>query len=524
MNFFLKVLDREIFLFSEFNKVLISEGHFQGNNLEEEQCIFESIILECIYLLLGALKSQFDHIENHQDEYFTEVYENENLIYNYFSQIDRTFKRFNFQEAFNRTQAKTISNKMLREVYEVIFYPLTVLIDKSIEKEAKQIYERIVMYEIPGKKSESKDFIDKLDDYKFEKVFSRIQKSFGKAINLSLGINIKEWLHNVSKGFILYLNSFNKLIDSICDVSMSGQKKVLDPLLKGNDGEYYKWLSTPYDPKKDNFAEDLINLTSKAENVESISEEEYHAIKSIQYKKIQVMLYQQLLHKYESFLHVMTNFGNYFENQEWVIDFESQKIVTKLTETLFRNHLEKYGFKKINTDKFKTGNSQAENEQKNVISKEMEDISMKFLIINANFRSQIVKVFIRELASTVFAFFDKDDSRYLQHETFKNSIIEKFNSYNYLFDQIQQGSNDTISKFLYFQQRRLSLGMIAKDYFRDDDKSKMNLSRFWKQEILISIQKIFANTSKINKKEFFNRDEVKKAQVSQKSIFVKYLS
>lgn len=135
---------------------------------------------------------------------------------------------------------------------------------------------------------------------------------------------------------------------------------------------------------------------------EILEGEEFKVLSGVKFDKIQVMLYEQLLSKYESFLVMMNHFNSYFDNEDWAVDFEVERIAPKKIEILFKKYLRIHGFGKLNTGSMggsKVNIFQEEQsakavdpELKNLISKELEDVSMKLLVVNANFRSLILKL------------------------------------------------------------------------------------------------------------------------------------
>lgn len=225
--------------------------------------------------------------------------------------------------------------------------------------------------------------------------------------------------------------------------SLCGQKKLIDHLLKGHDGDYYGQLVD-----MSLSVEDLVQLAKG----ETLSNEDFRGLADVKFGKIQVMLYEQLLSKYESFLLLMNKFGGYFENESWLIDFEVERIAPKKIESLFKKYLKQHGFGKLNVGPMGSkltlsadnpgSKGSVDPELKNLISKELEDVSMKLLVVNANFRSLILKLLLRDPLLTFCGYFDKsNEDRYLKSDHFISTIHEKFSSYNYLFDQIQKGSS-----------------------------------------------------------------------------------
>jgi hypothetical protein len=224
---------------------------------------------------------------------------------------------------------------------------------------------------------------------------------------------------------------------------LCGQKKLIDHLLKGHDGDYYGQLVD-----MSLSVEDLVQLAKG----ETLSNQDFRGLADVKFGKIQVMLYEQLLSKYESFLLLMNKFGGYFENESWLIDFEVERIAPKKIESLFKKYLKQHGFGKLNVGPMGSkltlsaddpgSKGGVDPELKNLISKELEDVSMKLLVVNANFRSLILKLLLRDPLLTFCGYFDKsNEDRYLKSDHFISTIHEKFSSYNYLFDQIQKGSS-----------------------------------------------------------------------------------
>jgi hypothetical protein len=96
------------------------------------------------------------------------------------------------------------SGPLIRQINEILFYPLTVVIERSTEKESKSILQKIKIPDTTSKKAQNKDFIDKLYDFKFDRLFTGVQNSFTKVVSLSFGINLGDWLRNFQKVFMAY--------------------------------------------------------------------------------------------------------------------------------------------------------------------------------------------------------------------------------------------------------------------------------------------------------------------------------
>merc|ERR1712043_13708 len=149
---------------------------------------------------------------------------------------------------------------------------------------------------------------------------------------------------------------------------------------------------------------------------------------------------------------------------------------------------------------------------------ELEDIFMKLLVTNANFHNLIQKFLMRDPLQILISFFDKKEANYLSGAYTINTIIEKFHSYNYLFDQMKNNSsNCDKTKNSYYQQRRMNLGIVGKDYLTS--KEKYNLVRFWKEEFFIGIIKIYGNLAMINKEDSLKSEQFRDNANSFKKMF-----
>ena len=69
----------------------------------------------------------------------------------------------------------------------------------------------------------------------------------------------------------------------------------------------------------------------------------------------------------------------------------------------------------------------------------------------------------------------------------------------------------------------MNLGLIGKDCLAVEDKDKYNLARFWKEEFLIGIIKVYANLANLNKEDALNNEQVAKDGLALKKIFSKYI-
>ena len=453
LNFLLKIFKREFQFFIDIKEQL-DQDKDATNHVFNTQKI-NDFICESIHELLLVLKTQFKYIEANESDYFEEIYQNQNLLYNYFQELESIQKSsscniLELLEHYDSVNSKGSTNPTTKflwtEVCEILFYPLTIVIQKSCDRESKSIVDKLSIAEekpVSSSKNipvEKKDYIEKLFDYKFDKVFVIIQKSFTKMFSLTCGLKSSQWIKAFSGVFLRYLDSFNRMLESLGDDVLTGQKKLVDSLLKGHDGEYYQWYSN-----KASQISDLIKISKN----EVLGLEDFQILKNSSFKKIQVMLFEQLLSKYENFLLMMNNFNVYFEEEEWVSDIETQKVITKNMEELFKTFIKKHGdllsndLSVMNKHQQQQANkyNHKKDEISGIVSKELEDVSMKLQVINANFRSLILKFLIRDPILTFLGFFDKQDQQnYLQGSYTVNAISEKFSSFNYLFDQMQQPS------------------------------------------------------------------------------------